>query len=164
MQSILRPWQSSDLESLLKHANNADVSRFLTDKFPHPYTKDDGLQFLEIAMNTANHIFAIDVNGEAVGGMGLHIQSDIMRKNAEVGFWLGKELWGKGIASKHLPTLITYAFSNTDITRLYARAFGNNKGSQRVLEKSGFILEAHLKDTIFKHDEFLDELIYAVRR
>jgi [ribosomal protein S5]-alanine N-acetyltransferase len=164
MQSCLRKWQATDISSLVKHANDFEVSRFLTDKFPNPYTHEDGLKFLEIATNPANHIFAIDIGGEAVGGMGIHLQTDVMRKNAEVGFWLGREHWGKGIASKHLPELIDYAFSKTDIARLYARTYGNNTGSQKVLEKTGFVLEAHLKDTIYKNEVFLDELIYAVRR
>ncbi|WP_251280396.1 GNAT family N-acetyltransferase, partial [Enterobacter hormaechei] len=42
----LRPWRPEDLESLLRHANDAEVSRGLRDRFPYPYTREDGEAFL----------------------------------------------------------------------------------------------------------------------
>ena len=60
--------------------------------------------------------------------------------------------------------MIDFAFSTYDITRIYARPFGNNTASQKVLQKAGFTLEARIDKNIFKNGEFLDELIYAVRK
>jgi ribosomal-protein-alanine N-acetyltransferase len=59
--------------------------------------------------------------------------------------------------------MIEYGFKSFDITRIYARPFGNNPASQRVLEKCGFKLEARIEKNLYKNGEFLDELIYAVR-
>ncbi|HRD40466.1 MAG TPA: GNAT family protein, partial [Bacteroidia bacterium] len=91
-------------------------------------------------------------------------QQDIMCKNAELGYWLSEEYWGNGIVPKVVSQLVDYGFRNFDITRIYARPFGNNPSSQRVLEKCGFKLEARIEKSIFKNGEFLDELIYAVRK
>ena len=81
-------------------------------------------------------LFAIDVNGEAVGGIGLHPQTDIHRKNAELGYWLAEPFWGKGIVSKAILEIIEFGFKTYDIDRIFARPFGTNAASQKVLEKN----------------------------
>ena len=60
--------------------------------------------------------------------------------------------------------MIDHGFMNFDITRIFARPFGTNASSQRVLEKTGYKLEARFEKTLFKNGEFIDELIYAIRR
>ena len=163
MEFTLRPWVESDLGSLVKHANNPKIAANMTDAFPHPYTEENGKAFIAMAMR-APSILAIEVNGEAVGGIGIHPQSDIMCKNAELGYWIGEAFWGKGIITQAVKQMLDMAFSKYDITRVYARPFGSNVASQRVLEKAGFTLEARIEKNIYKNGVFQDELIYAVRR
>ena len=57
-----------------------------------------------------------------------------------------------------------YGFKNFDIERIFARPFGTNIASQRVLEKAGFVLEAKFEKTFFKYGEYVDELIYGIRK
>lgn len=165
MEFLLRPWRTDDVESLVENANNINIAKFLTNMFPHPYTKENAIKFINFA-NSDNpiHIFAIEVDNKAVGGIGIHPQHDIMCKNAELGYWLGEKYWNNGIISGAINQMIDFAFKNYDIIRLYARPFGNNIASQRVLEKNGFKLEARIEKNIFKYNEYLDELIYAIRR
>jgi ribosomal-protein-alanine N-acetyltransferase len=165
MEVKLRPWTMKDLESLLRYADNFNIARNMADVFPHPYTREKGIAFLEMVTSaTPPHILAIEVAGEAVGGIGIHPQHDIYRKNAEMGYWLAEPYWGKGIMTEAIRQLVGYAFDNWDITRIYARPFGYNLGSQRALEKAGFTLEAKLEKTFYKNGKYLNELIYAVRR
>lgn len=160
----LRKWSVKDLESLVRYANNPNIAKNMTDGFPHPYTEENGKAFIEMATKEPIHIFAIDVNGEAVGGIGIHPQSDIHRKNAELGYWLAEPFWGKGIISEAVKQIIPKAFETYDITRLYARPFGYNTASQKVLEKAGFKKEASFEKSLFKNGEFVDELVYAFRK
>jgi [ribosomal protein S5]-alanine N-acetyltransferase len=162
---ILRPWTAADIESLIENANNFRVAKYMSNQFPHPYTREHGLQFIEFA-NKHNpvQIFAIDVSGKAVGGIGLHPQPDILCKNIELGYWMGEAYWGRGIATLAVKQMVAHAFENFDIQRVFARPFGNNPASAKVLEKAGFTLEARLDNTIYKNGEYLDELIYAIRR
>lgn len=154
-----------DLESLVQHANNFEVAKNLTDAFPHPYSEADGKAFIAMATKEDPiHIFAIEVEGKAVGGIGIHPQNDIMKKNAELGYWLGEAYWGKGIITRAIKQMVDFAFKTYDITRVYARPYGSNMASQKVLEKNGFKLEARIEKNIFKNGEFLDELIYAIRK
>lgn len=165
MKFTLRPWEMSDLDSLVKHANNWNVAKNLTDGFPYPYTKNDGQEFIETASrHQPLRIFAIDVQGEAIGAIGIVPQSDIHRKNMELGYWLAEPFWGKGIMPQAVKQMVDYAFDHFDVDRLFARPFGSNKGSQRVLEKAGFRLEAHFERTLFKNDQYLDELVYGFRK
>jgi [ribosomal protein S5]-alanine N-acetyltransferase len=96
----LRKWSTKDLESLVRYANNPNIAKNMTDGFPHPYTAENGKAFIEMAIQEPIHIFAIDVNGEAVGGIGIHPQSDIHRKNAELGYWLAEPFGGKVLFQK----------------------------------------------------------------
>jgi [ribosomal protein S5]-alanine N-acetyltransferase len=165
MDFILRPWQLTDIESLVHYANNWNIARNMTDKFPHPYTQEAGKAFISFANSDHPvHIFAIVVAGEAVGGIGIHPQDDIHQKNAELGYWLAEPLWGKGIISKAIRQMVAFAFETYAINRVFARPFGTNLASQKVLEKNGFVLEARLKAVLFKKGEYLDELVYAIRR
>jgi len=161
----LRPWKESDLDSLVKHANNRNVAKNMTDGFPHPYADANGKAFIEFA-NKDNpiHIFAIDVDGQAVGGIGIHPQEDIHKKNAELGYWLAEPFWGKGIMTDAIQQMVDFAFKTFDIDRVFARPFGTNLASQKVLEKSGFKLEGEFEKVLYKNGEYLDEVIYAVRR
>lgn len=165
MNFTLRPWTMNDLDSLVKYAGNYKIAKFMTDQFPHPYTAEKGKAFLEFAAkDTPLHIFAIAIENEAAGGIGLHPQADIQCKNAELGYWLGEPFWGKGIITSAVIQMVDYGFKTFDIDRIFARPFGTNPASQKVLEKAGFTLEARLEKTLFKNGEYLDELIYAVRR
>lgn len=165
MEFKLRPWNISDLDSLVKYANNWNIAKNLTDKFPFPYSENSGRAFIEFATkDDPIHIFAIDINGQAVGSIGIHPQDDIHRKNAELGYWLAEPFWGKGVISNAVKQSVDFAFDTFQIDRVFARPFGTNLASQKVLEKNGFVLEGRFEKVLFKNNEYLDELIYAVRR
>lgn len=165
MDFQLRAWQESDAENLAHFANNKKIANNLTNKFPHPYTLENAKAFIQMAMSyQPTQIFTIDVDGNAVGGIGVHDHDDVYAKNMELGYWLAEPYWGNGIITKAIQQIVSYAFETFDITRIYARPYGPNLASQRVLEKAGFTLEARLEKTFFKNGVFLDELIYAVRK
>lgn len=162
---VLRPWVATDLTSLVRYANNWNIAKNLTDNFPHPYTESDGKAFIERATSdNPIHIFAIDIGGEAVGGIGIHPQQDIFAKNAELGYWLGEPFWGQGIVTNAVRQMVDFAFTTYEIVRVFARPFETNFASQRVLEKTGFILEGRFQKVLFKKGEYLDELVYGIRR
>ena len=158
----IRPWRLDDAESLAKHANNRKVWLALRDAFPHPYTADDATKFLQNATTvqpTTN--FCIEVDGAAVGGIGIHLGRDVHRHTAELGYWLAEELWGRGIVTEAVGAFTDFCFQNFQLRRVYAEPFANNSASARVLEKAGFIFEGRLKNNVVKDGELLDSLLYA---
>ncbi len=165
MEFTLRPWRADDVDNLVKYANNHNISKNLTNAFPHPYSLDDAQKFISrVSQADPIQVMAIDFQGDAIGGLGIHPQADVYCKNAELGYWLAEPFWGNGIMTKAVKQMIDYGFKSFDIERIYARPFEGNLGSMKVLERAGFTLEAHLKKTFYKEGMFLDERIYAVRR
>lgn len=165
MKFKLRPWNISDLDNLVKYANNWNIAKNMTDQFPYPYSEKDGKAFIEMATkDNPIHIFAIDVDGQAVGGIGIHPQSDIHRKNAELGYWLAEPFWGQGIISNAIKPIVDFAFKTYAINRVFARPYGTNIASQKVLEKNNFVLEGKFNQVLIKDNNLLDELVYAIRR
>ena len=157
---ILRNWKASDIESLVKNANNIKIAENLRDGFPFPYTHEDGNHFLSIAKENPNFM-AIDVNNIAVGGIGLSPRDDIERISAEVGYWLGEDYWGKGIVSSALNGIVEYGFNDLNLKRIFATPIEQNTGSRRVLEKNGFVLEGILRKSVIKFDKIYNTALYA---
>lgn len=162
----LRPWCRDDAASLQRHANNADVSRWLRDRFPFPYSLDDAAAFLDgCAQPHRDWRLAIEVDGAAAGGVGIHPGEDIYSGQAEVGYWLGEAYWSRGIVTEALRCLVPRAMDDFRLYRAFAGVFAGNTASMRVLERAGFVLEAVLQASVIKRGELLDTVVYArVRR
>ena len=161
---ILRPWEISDAEELALVADNKNIADNLRDLFPHPYSKDDAVHWLSMVLDQKGpkRYFAIIVDGKLAGSIGLTPKTDIYRKNAEVGYFIAQEFWGRGIASKALIAITAYAFKTFDIIRVYAEPFSDNIGSRHVLEKAGYTLEATFRNYVIKNGVIKDSCIYSV--
>ena len=158
----IRSWQTTDLSSLVEHANNQNVSIHLRDRFPFPYTRKDGQGFIRAArVMQPETLFAITVNGVAVGGIGFYLQKDVERVSAEIGYWLGEPFWGRGIASEAIVAMTRYALDHHQLTRLFALVAAGNAASCRVLEKAGYVLEGRLRRSAIKNGVVSDQLLYA---
>ena len=135
----LRPWRAEDVPSLARHANNIRIWRNVRDCFPHPYTEEDARAYIGFAMSEPEiENLAIIIDGQAVGGIGLEILTDVQRYNAELGYWLSETYWGRGLMSEIISTICSHIFRTTSINRIFAPVFDHNLASMRVLEKNGF--------------------------
>lgn len=159
---ILRPLKKSDIKSIAYHANNKLVWKNLRDQFPFPYFERDAENFIKLFEGKSPvTVFAIDVNGEAIGAAAIVLKDDVYRLNGEIGYWLGQEYWGKGIATLAVAELTRIAFDELNLLRVYAEVFGPNLASARVLEKNGFVKEAVLKKAIIKDNDIHDTVIFS---
>ena len=157
----LRRWRTSDATAVAYHANNMSVAKHLRDRFPHPYTVDDAQAFLSFASKEDPQTnFAIDVGGEAAGGLGYVPGTDVERYSAEVGYWLGESSWG-GICTEALQIFMRHAFTELGLLRLFALPLSDNRASIRVLEKAGFACEGTLRSSCVKFGEPRDQAVYA---
>jgi len=159
----IRSWQPGDEAALVRHANNRKIWLNLRDAFPHPYTEDDARAWVRFAMAQNPEVnFAIASYEEVIGGIGLHPQSDVHRRSAGIGYWLGEPYWGKGIATRAVQALTEYAFANFDLARIFGEVFEWNPASARVLEKAGYTYEGCLRKSVTKDGKTIDQLVYAV--
>jgi RimJ/RimL family protein N-acetyltransferase len=158
----VRSWKLADAESLARHANNRSIWLNLRDAFPHPYAKKDARAFLTmVTERTPETMFAIAVDGEAVGGIGFVLHPDVERVSAEIGYWLAEPFWGRGIVTEALGVVTAYAIRTHGLTRIYAVPFAWNAASCRVLEKAGYVLEGRLRKSAIKDGKLTDQLQYA---
>ena len=160
---VVRRWRTGDAEALVRQANNLSVARHLRDRFPHPYTPADAKVFLS-SIGSDGHIpenLAIEVAGEAAGGVGFSRGQDVERFSAEIGYWLGEQYWGRGIATEALMLLTNWLFDQHNLLRLFALPFADNVASARVLEKAGYTREALLRSSCVKYGTPRDQLLYA---
>ncbi|MFM2358785.1 MAG: hypothetical protein RLY16_778 [Bacteroidota bacterium] len=165
MAVLIRAWTEADLENLVANANNIKIWNNLRNYFPSPYTEEAGKNwFAQIIGAEPLANFAIDVDGVAVGGIGLIFNSDVYYKSAEIGYWLGEAYWGQGIATEAVRQIAEYTFYYFDIIRLYAEVFETNKASMRVLEKNGFYLEGVRRKAVIKNEVLMDDYIWVKLR
>jgi RimJ/RimL family protein N-acetyltransferase len=159
---VIRPWKKGDEPSLVRHADNRNVWMNVRDTFPSPYTVSDAKAWVNVATRgLRDEVWAIDVAGFAVGGISLHPEEGVHRYNAEIGYWLGEEYWGQGIATAAVRALTRHAFEVEGLVRLYAAVFEWNDASKRVLEKCGYAHEGTLRMSVFKAGRFVDQQMYA---
>jgi [ribosomal protein S5]-alanine N-acetyltransferase len=160
--AVLRPWKERDAPCLRKHADNLRIARTMRDLFPTPYTLDDANRFITLATGTTSGLMlAIEVDGDAAGGIGINPLDDVYRGTAEIGYWLAEPFWRKGIVTDAVRALVPAAFEQFDIVRLQAGIFSDNPASMRVLEKCGFALEAVHRHAITKNGVIMDEMLYV---
>lgn len=156
----LRDFEQRDIEVLVKLLNNKNVTQYLTTRIPQPYTTQDAEWWVNTG-SKAGIAKAIDVDGKLAGVISITIGDYENARSAEIGYWLGEDYWGEGIATKAVDKMTNYVFSNSEIVRLFARVFPPNKESMHVLEKCGYIKEGIFKKSIFKGGKYLDEHIFA---
>lgn len=159
----IRSCKLSDEKSLIKYANNYNISRLLRDQFPFPYTDADAKTWITYACNQFPETnFVIANYKELIGAIGVNLQEDVNRFSAEVGYWIGEPFWGKGIATMALKAFTKFAFGKFELNRIFANVFEGNAASEKVLLKAGYTKEATLRKAVFKEGKFLDQYIYAV--
>jgi ribosomal-protein-alanine N-acetyltransferase len=158
----VRTWRKDDLEDLLRHANNPKIADNLRDQFPYPYTRRNAIDYLGyVRTQDVPQSFAIEFDGQAIGGIGFKLGVDIARLSAEMGYWLAEPFWGRGLTTRAVTAICDWAFENYRIVRVFATVFSHNVASIRVLEKSGFTREGTLKRSAVKNGVILDQIMYA---
>lgn len=162
MDVQLRTLDEKDATVMAHLANNKNVWDNLRDKMPHPYTRKDAAYFIRLTQNENPQVtFGIACEGSLCGVIGLLLQSDVYRKSAEMGYWVGEPYWGKGIATQAVEKIVKYGFEKLGLHRIYAGVFENNRKSMHVLGKNGFTKEGVLRKAVLKNGVFYDEHRYS---
>lgn len=161
----LQRLSEQDKHNLALLANNKKIWDRLRDYFPHPYSLQDALDFIDFTTREDPPLtFGIFENGTFAGVTGLIRKADVYRKGAEIGYWLGEPFWHRGIAVSAVRLMVAYGFNSLQLERIDAGVFEHNKASQRVLEKCGFTLEGVFKNAVIKNGQLMDEIRYGIAR
>ena len=167
MKLRLRTWRTEDAPALRQCADDREIARQLRDVFPHPYTLADAESFISLCLAQSPQeqiACAIEADGALAGGITLTRGTDVYRAGAELGYWLAKAQWHKGIMTEAVRQMCRMGFARWDIVRIYAEPFARNARSRAVLEKNGFVLEGTMRKSVYKEGQLLDSCMYALLR
>ena len=138
---ILRPWLDSDAEALFRYASDPDVGP-RAGWPPHKDIEESKRVIRDIFTNDRTWAVTLRETGEAIGCMGYYIHGEsnipIGEEDAEIGYWIAKPYWNRGIATEALRAMIDYCFNVKGFLTLWSDFFIDNPASGRVMEKCGF--------------------------
>lgn len=165
-QIHLSPFRFSDKDNLIKFINDPEINQN-TLAIPYPYTEKDADEWLKLATQEeekfgtpANWVIRNEKD-ELIGCIGRQMLYGKESHTDEVGYWLARPYWNKGIMSEVLRVYCDFWFEKGIVMRFTAAVFAFNKASARVLEKAGFRKEGYLRQHYAKDGIFLDGVLYA---
>lgn len=165
---ILRPLRQTDAPRLFPLINDPDVAAYIP-ALPHPYpenTLPEWIRRAEEAMARKERFeFAILLK-ETGGPIGVCTLSGISwdNRNAELGYWLGKPYWGRGIMTEAAKAVVAFGFDTLGLERIYSSCFEQNLASAKVLKKAGQRYEGCARHEIKKNNEFINILHFGMIR
>ncbi|WP_372621712.1 GNAT family N-acetyltransferase [Alteromonas stellipolaris] len=156
----LRNFNDNDIDRLVHILNDEVVTEFLSTKIPYPYTSADAAWWVNEG-SQSGIIKAISYDDVLVGCIGVNRGQFEYERSGEIGYWLDKQYWRKGITSEAIRQMTDFVFAHTNIVRIFGAVFAGNHASMQLLLKSGFNEEAILKKAIYKNGRFYDKHVFA---
>jgi RimJ/RimL family protein N-acetyltransferase len=124
---LLRPFRRSDAKEFTRLAGDWAVASMTSD-IPHPLSEEQARGWLRPGRREVR--FAIDLDGQLIGGAGYYQRRS---GTAELGFWLGREWWGRGYATEATREVLRYGFAVKRVPGFTSSHFVDNDASANVL-------------------------------
>ncbi|MGX1265033.1 ribosomal-protein-alanine N-acetyltransferase [Rossellomorea marisflavi] len=164
MTVSLRPLHPEDALTITRLADDKVLAD--TIGLPHPYEFSHANEWIcshpSLMEAGEEYNFAIVYQSDIVGTI-------VIRRNkehdaGEVGYWIGRSFWGRGYATSAVEKILSFGFRDLALNRMWAMVRDSNIGSRTVLEKTGFLEEARLRQGRRRGSDFEDCLLYAITR
>ena len=153
---ILRDVADSDLPVFFEQQLDADANYMAAFTAKDPADRDAFMtHWAKIRGDPSNNIQTILFNGRVAGSVSSYVDA----LGPEVTYWLGKEFWGQGIATRALAAFLGQMTERP----VYARAAKDNAGSLRVLEKCGFTITGEGKGFANARGMEIEEYMLTLR-
>ncbi|GAB4346988.1 MAG: GNAT family protein [Phototrophicales bacterium] len=159
----LRSLELADASSIYELMNSREIAARLLN-VQYPYTQEAANDFVYYAQQQGRNgkafIWGI-VHQTVLIGM-IELSLCLQHHSAEVGYWLGVSFWNQGYATEALQCVLSYAFDELKLHRVYAVCFVDNKASARVLQKVGMQHEGTLRQHYFHWGEYHDVAYFGL--
>lgn len=164
---FLRRIDTIDVDAVLELRGNPQTMKYI----PRPLakTKEDALEHIamineKIDNSTGiNWVITLKDNPKLIGIIG-HYRIQPENYRAEIGYMILPQYHGKGIATEAIKAVVEYGFEEMQLHSVEAIIDPENQASEKVLLKSGFVKEAHIKENEFYDGKFIDTVIYSLLR
>ena len=138
---ILRRWEDSDAESLYEYARDPEVGP-AAGWPPHQSPEESRDVIRNVFNGREAYAVCLKTDGRAIGAIELKLRgrTDMTNREdeCELGYWLGKPFWGRGIMPEAIRELLRHAFEDIGMSKVWAGYYEGNTKSKRVHEKCGF--------------------------
>lgn len=146
---ILRPWDESDAEDLYRYASDPDIGP-IAGWEPHASVEESREIIREVLSEPETYALVPKAEGHAVGCVSLMVGASsnigLPDSEGEIGFWICKPLWGRGLVPEAVGEIVRRGFVDLGLKRLWCGYFDGNERSRRVQEKCGFSYHHTIKD------------------
>lgn len=162
---VLRRLVESDYPEIMELLGNAATMKYI----PRPLvtTKEEALQHFKMIddkiENNEGINWAITLKGnpKMIGIIG-HYRIQPEHYRCEIGYMILPQFNGKGITTEAVKVVLEFGFDALQMHSIEAVISPENKASERVLQKSGFVKEAHFIENEFAQGRFIDTVIYSI--
>ena len=141
---ILRPWKESDAEDLYKFASDPDIGP-ITGWSPHKSVDESREIIKNVLSGDEAYAVCLKEDGRAIGAIELipFGVSDLAkgRDECELGYWIGKPFWGRGLIPEAAKEMLRRAFEDLNMNKVWCGYYDGNEKSKRVQEKLGFVYQ-----------------------
>ena len=164
---ILRRFDESDIPEIVRLADDPDISRN-TLLIPHPYEELHARRWMAVQKRERRTgkglVFAVVLVSDRrlLGAVGLTIDRE--HNNAGLGYWIGREFWGRGYATEAARAVVGYGFEMLGLNKIHGGHFADNGASGRVMEKIGMTVEGYQPRHVLRGGKYRDLVLYGILR
>ncbi|MEJ2736582.1 MAG: GNAT family protein [Anaerolineae bacterium] len=160
---VFRAIEQQDLPDYVEWLNDPQVLEYFGTYSPLSLPQEEKW-YEEMLQDRSFCVFAIEFEGQHVGGAGLSA-IDGRTASAEAGLFIGRpDMWGHGLGFDVLQTLLRFGFAQMNLNRIYLRVFAENERAVHLYEKLGFQHEGRWRQAEFRHGRYHDLLWMSVLR
>lgn len=162
---LLRRVAETDVAEIMELRGNEQTMKYI----PRPLVTntDEALAHVTMINNKIennegiNWAITIKGNPKLIGIIG-HYRIQPENYRCEIGYMILPEYWGKGIVTEAIKVVLEYGFEDLQMHSIEAVIDPENKASEQVLLKNGFVKEAHILENEFYGGKFWDTVIYSI--
>ena len=136
---ILRPWCDDDAPDLYIYASDPDIGP--PAGWPPHTSVENSLEIIRTVLSAPEtYAVCLKESGKPIGSIGFH-RNDLAEADDEyeLGYWIGKPFWGRGLIPEASREMLRYAFEDLKMNRIWCGYYDGNEKSRRVQEKLGFV-------------------------
>ena len=161
----LRAISKADIPIFVRWFNDPEVTQYLAGHMMPMSTESEERWFeRQMAEGDGWPLTIETADGVTIGNISL-MHRDKLNRHAELGLVIGeKEYWSQGYGMDAIRTLLRYAFEELNLHRVYLRVHSFNPRAIRCYEKAGFLHEGRLRQAIYRHGAYHDELLMGILR
>lgn len=158
---MLRKLEEKDIPFMLEWMHDAEVN----SAFRYPFaesTEESARKFVESSFNEKYQHFAIINEADEYFGTVSLKNISMENKSAEYAIVLRKAAQGKGYARQATKEIVSYAFQNLKLHKIYLNVFDRNEKAKRFYEKCGFSYEGTFQDALYLNGRYESLAWYAM--